>query len=235
MYPTNYNEFKVEEWLQIARINPLNYKDNEEYYNEVMDTFFRSHDLDPEKMDMEDVVRASFIFQPPKPKQTPKGIGEYRFMDYKKANISDFIDMESNYSKGVDGWLRALAVITRLERVNKWGQVTNEPREYSLQERSEVIRGMSVADFVAKRNELAGYLNDRIKRFKPIFEIDDEDEREDEPTDTEKLHAAFKWNKFIFFAADFDVTKMEKVLKMNADLLFTTLSMQKILKIYPKS
>lgn len=236
--PNSYKEMTVREWRSFCFIQPSEFESTEQYEEDVLDAFLNNYGYDYDEMDVEDIYKFSWIF-----KKIPKGeindkVSFLKFIDYKRLTLADFIDIETNYQKGAKGYVNCIAVLLRRERTNKWGVKEIEPRKYSFSDRYDTINEMSVPDFITKVHEIGEYLTTTIKKFSSIFEKEyDEDEEiniQEEETHMEKMHKAFKWQKFVFFAADFDVTKQEKVLKMNANFLFNTLAMQKILKIYPK-
>lgn len=235
--PNSYEEMTVQEWRSFCFIQPSEFEDIEKYEEDVMDAFFSQFGYDYDEMEIEDLIKFGWIFKKIPNKEIPTEAGGIKFINYRDLTLADFIDLESQYQKGTKGQINCLAVLLRKTMVNKWGVTVVEKRKYRFADRYDKIDEMKVSEFISKVHEVGKYIKEMIEKYSAIFEKshdDDEPEEIEGETHNEKMHKAFKWQKFVFFASDFDHTKQEKILKMNVNFLFNTLAMQKILKIYPK-
>lgn len=234
----SFDKMTVKQWRSFAIIERSEFEDQTEYENEVLDTFLSSIGIDFDDLDIEELMRYNWILTPPKSKKIEE-FKEFKIIPFGKLNLADFIDLDEFYREGVDGWINCASILLRKTKTDEWGNEIFEPRKYALKERNKVVDEMNIKELIYIRDMVGKYLDTTIKSYSAIFEsnVNDEDEEEDEETEEEtqqeKNEKLFKWQKFVFFASDFDLTKMEDILKMNVNFLFNTLAMQKILKIYP--
>ena len=237
--PSSYADMTVKMWRSFAFIEPSEFDTVSDYEREVLFSLFSELGVDYLEFDTDELKDFSWIFtRKIRQTQPPKKIDEFSFMDLKDCTLGDFIDLEKKYNKGVKGWFDCVALLLRREKLDEWQNKVVEPRNFKSVERHYLVDKLKVSELIGKVNEIGQFINNTTSSYKPIFEQNDDEQQENEdeqPSEADKLKLAFKWERFLFYACDGDLMKIQELLKLNVFYVFNFLSMQQLLKIYPNN
>lgn len=180
------------------------------------------------------------------PKKYNREVGEFKFKEFKRMTLGEFIDLENYCSKDyIAKAPEIIALLYRKTKIGDWGGIVYEPlAEINLDERVEVIKNLKASEVFGSVNAYLLFREDFIGKRKKLFGIEDKDEEEDDEDEEEededdegedeernKLLERWSWHLFLYNLCDKDLTKLEAVTELNLFVAFNFASMKQQLKI----
>ena len=234
--PKSWNDITVRQFVEIREIEQTAQGIDSQL--EVLGVLTDLPIEDIEDLDFKEYenLLSKFSFIASSPSQNyVKSIGKYKFKEFNKLKVEEFLDLEYFFTKDYLIHLpHIVSILYKNHKINEWENLIFEPHEYDIEERFKEFLDVSINSVFGVIQYYLSQRENFLNTYSNLFEepITDEELEEVEPEDRKELEAEkrlskWAWEKTIYQLANEDVTKMSEVLGMNLIFAFNMLSMKK--------
>ena len=247
--PDSWFDVRVDQFVQLNNIQYSEYNSVLSYRIEQL-CILSDTSIDDECWEELDVPRLQEVFVKmnwlnTQPNTSYKReIGEFKIKELNTMTLGEFIDIDTVFSINYILKLPEIcAILYRKYKLNEWGHIVFEPRNYSEAERAELILDFKITDVYGVITEYLNFKKNFITAFEHLFQepdIDDEPEELDKSQMTqeeltavnnEKMIQKWNWERIIYNLSDGDITRFDTITDLPLVYVFNQLAMRKDLKL----
>ena len=241
--PKSWQEIKVYQYQDILTFDTSG-KGAFEKYIEYLSIITETETEEWEDMDLDevlDIIKNIEWLKTAPSSNFKTSIDSFQLIDLNQLELGAYIDIEFFKKDLFKNFHILLAILYRKTKLNEWGETIIEPYEYDINKRSELFLDLSINDVYGIINHYHTFYENFINNYSnlfnqevpeeeldPIEELSEEDKKE---IAKEEERAKWAWEILLNNLTDNDITKYDKVLKLNLIFVFNHLSFKKLFKI----
>lgn len=249
--PKKWSDISLETYLEIRAINAAEFQGMSRMMVETLSILSGESVEEIDELEVKQIKKlyesVRFVNDTPRAKvqNSIELEGESLFYKGMGLTLGEYIDLLGWNSGEIKADLIA-ALLYRRTRINEWGEVEFQPRNYNVSERAEKIRGLSVAHVWGCVNAFRDFNTMIREKYGDLFpepeqgEIEGEEEEkkvskrrtigEQKHEAKEKALQTHQWIKFVDDLCGGDITKRDEVLRTPVIYVFNIMGMKHDLK-----
>lgn len=244
--PKSWNDITINQFIQLRQIKKEDYASYYTYKVEelsvlydisVDDEFWMDIDVDKLKVKIDE-----FKWLDKSPTTSFKNeTNGFRFIGFNNLKVGEFIDLDYLFAINYYDKLPDIcSILYRKFRVNEWGHIELEPREFDNDERYNEFLELPITDvygiisgYLSFKNKFMDAYNNLLNEPDLPDEVEDDEEEDDNKLskDMTELYTKWSWESLIYEFANRDITKFNEVLGLSLIFFFNIQSMKKDLKL----
>lgn len=166
---------------------------------------------------------------------------KYFYKGLNTMTLGEFIDLEYYFGISYITQMPIIcSILYRQQKIDDWGHVNIEPRQYDIKERSKYFLDLKVPEVYGVLQDYLSFKKRFMDSYQDLFLEPEVDDSQDElPTNIEeqndekmqKLMSKWAWERVIYRLGKRNLLKFHEITELPLVLVFNHLSMLKDLKI----